>query len=80
MRDRNLDLNTSGDLPESSESLEGGTNGAAAPLRTLRKGFTPVNEDADPEKSYRVDDGGTNSVGDPIDRGGFLKRPQGWER
>jgi hypothetical protein len=80
-RDRNIDLNESDNLPASDDSLEGGTNGATAPVRALRRGYAKFDAlDGVDAPARREDDDGTNYVGDPYERGGFLTRPQGWER
>lgn len=73
---KTIDLNDSPALPESSESISGGTNGAVdgASTADLQRGFTKIPA---PEQT---NDSGENSVGNPYDRGGFLNRPQGWER
>ena len=74
-KDKNLDLNDSGALPESSASYASASNGALTSGRfsrgqagreDLKRGFVEVDE-ADtlmPERS----------------EGGFLGRPKGWER
>jgi hypothetical protein len=49
-------------------------------VRALRRGYTKLGEGARDGPGERQDDDGTNYVGDPHDRGGFLGRPQGWER
>jgi hypothetical protein len=67
-RDRNIDLNASANLPSSDASIEGGTNGAAAPMRALRRGYTAEECDEQHPEPYV----------EP--QGGFLTRPQGWER
>lgn len=83
MRDRTSgeNLNDSPVLPTSDASLEGGTNGATVPVGDLRKGFTDLQDKPDsPSVMQREDSDGSTYVGDPLTRGGFLKRPEGWER
>ena len=77
MRDRNLDLNKSTNLPSSDAGIEGGTNGAAAPVRALRRGYTTI--PCDHSESDILGHGDTTESA-PTERGGFLNRPQGWER
>lgn len=81
MADKNLDLNTSGELPEGS-STQGATRNAMgeAKLADVRRGFY----DADYTKSPlpQEDDG---TVAFPLDDDwpktrGFLDRPEGWDR
>jgi hypothetical protein len=71
MRDKHLDLNTSPDLPQSSASYEGGTNGAVAGTnrQALKRGYATCehpegNEYATPREA----------------QGGFVGRAHGWER
>jgi hypothetical protein len=81
-RDRNIDLNDSASLPASDDSIEGGTNGASAPVRALRRGFKKFDAvDGVDAPAHREDDDGSTYVGgDPSEMGGFLTRPRGWER
>lgn len=74
MRDKNLDLNTSADLPASDAGLTGGTNGAlgGASKSDLERGFTDANEQCDAPTCEPM----TNSDVRP----GFCGRPNGWER
>lgn len=82
-KDRNIDLNTSGNLPASDASYEGATNGAAMSQGALRRGYTVLDKSHDDLQGLdapRQDVDGSTYVGDPYERGGFLNRPQGWER
>lgn len=78
----NSDLNNSADLPASNDGLTGGSgDGNRLLLADLAQGYTRL----DPPPlvpswlPQNVDDG-ENYVGTPLDRGGFLTRPEGWER
>lgn len=78
----NSELNTSGALPSSNTGLSGGSgDGNSLLLADLAQGYTKPGAPA-PVPSWmpqNVDDG-ENYVGDPLNRGGFLTRPEGWER
>lgn len=78
----NSELNTSDALPSSNTSLSGGSgNGNNLLLADLARGYTQPDPPA-PVPSWlpqNVDDG-ENYIGDPLNRGGFLTRPEGWER
>ncbi len=77
-KDKNLNLNDSGALPESGASYAGASNGALTSGRftqgqagrdDLKRGFVEV-EDAPQANPYPGE----------LAEGGFLKRPEGWER
>jgi hypothetical protein len=78
----NSELNSGEGLRNSNEGLKGGTgDGNRLVIADLARGFTTL-PDPDEAPSYlpQNNDDGENYVGNMFDRGGFLKRPQGWER
>lgn len=80
-KDKNLDLNTSGDLPEGS-ATQGMTRNAMgkANLADVRRGWFDADYTHEPLPDQ--DDGiGPNMLDEdwPKTRG-FLTRPEGWER
>lgn len=78
----NAELNTSAALPDSDTSYSGASGDGNAPsMATLKAGFArlPAPEVAPRYLPQNTDDG-ENYVGNPLERGGFLTRPEGWER
>ena len=78
----NAELNTSAALHDSDASYTGASGTGNDPsMATLKKGFAKL---ADPETPPHYlpqnTDDGENYVGNPLERGGFLTRPEGWER
>lgn len=78
----NSDLNSGPGLPSSDASLTGGSgDGNSLALADLAKGYVvdpppPTVPNWLPQNA----NDGENYVGNPIDRGGFAGRPQGFER
>lgn len=78
----NSTLNDSAALPVSDASYSGASGDGNSPsLTTLKTGFakTPDPEAAPSYLPQNADDG-ENYVGNRQERGGFLTRPEGWER
>ena len=78
----NSELNTSDALPDSDTSYTGASGTGNDPsMAALKAGFAKVD---DPEVAPRYlpqnTDDSENYVGNPLERGGFLTRPEGWER
>lgn len=78
--DKDLDLNTSADLPLCTDSNAGGYGASAAQLRT---GFIDMNDPADP--AWLDDPNSPTVVGDTRTRvadepGGVCGRPHGMQR
>lgn len=78
----NSELNTSGPLKSSDAGLTGGSGDGNDPsLADLAKGYTALPDpEAVPHWLPQNADDGENYVGNPLDRGGFAGRPEGWER
>ena len=78
----NSELNTSGALRSSNAGLTGGTgDGNKLLVADLAKGFTALPDPADaPAWLPQNADDGETYIGNPLDRGGFVTRPEGWER
>lgn len=82
--DNDLNLNDSADLPMGDDNLSDATGGSMGDLSTkdVRQGFStmgvPNTQTVLPVDNE--DDSGENYVGNPTERGGFLSRPEGWER
>lgn len=82
--DKDLNLNTSGDLPDGTAASQAGGFGASA--SQVKKGFTDAGTGDDP---IYVDDPnapansicsrGLDAVSGP-ESGGFLQRANGWQR
>lgn len=70
MRDKDIDLNTSESLRESSASYAGGENSGKPGLSDLKRGFTTT----DPSEANTFEQFGIDSLK------GFAGRPHGWER
>lgn len=79
----NSKLNTSGPLPDGTEaSMSGGSGDGNSPsMAALRRGFLATPDPETPPRwlPQNADDG-ENYVGDGMVDGGFLTRPEGWER
>lgn len=78
----NSTLNDSAALPESTASYgDPSGTGNDPSMATLKAGFKRL---AEPEVAPRYlpqnADDGENYIGAPLERGGFLTRPEGWER
>lgn len=79
--DADLNLNTSGDLPDHTAASRKATpaHHLDVSAEDLARGYSNVSVEKigpfDPDAS-----GGENQVGDPWNRGGFLGRPQGFAR
>lgn len=78
----NAELNTSAALPDSDTGYSGGSGSGNDPsMAVLKAGFAKL---PDPEVAPRYlpqnADDGENYVGNPLDRGGFCSRAEGWER
>jgi len=76
--DANIDLNTSGKLPDGTAASQRESAPVGVSPEDLRRGYTlhPVERTSifDPETT------GENQVGDPFTYGGFCGRPQGTAR
>ncbi len=79
--DKDLDLNTSGVLPDRTAATQSGGFGASASER--RRGYTDASVAADPywtaDPSSPTALAGVKSKS-PDEVGGFCGRPQGWQR
>ena len=73
MEDKRITPNELPDLPISGESMTGATGGASVPRRALERGFLSGSED-----DSAMDADSFLSTYD--NNGGFLGRPNGWER
>lgn len=78
----NAELNTSAALTESSVSYSGASGDGNEPsMATLKAGFAKIDKpEVAPRYLPQNTDDGENYVGNPLERGGFLARPEGWER
>lgn len=78
----NSTLNDSAALPASDTSYSGASGTGNSPsLATLKAGFAKLPDpEAVPHYLPQNADDGENYVGNPLERGGFLTRPEGWER
>jgi hypothetical protein len=78
----NAELNTSAALPDSDTGYSGGSGSGNDPsLTALKAGYAKLPDpDAPPHYLPQNADDGENYVGNPLQRGGFLTRPEGWER
>lgn len=79
--DKDLDLNTSGPLPDRTAASQSGGYGASS--ADLRQGFNKIGESDTPiyvedTNSPRVEGDTQKRVPDMV--GGFLGRPNGWQR
>lgn len=82
--DKDLDLNTSGNLPDGTAASQSGGFGAKA--SDVRQGFTKLTDSEErTENLFSEDDcapeavDGTKTVS-PREVGGFCGRPAGWQR
>lgn len=78
----NAELNTSAVLRDSDTSYQGGSgNGNDPSMATLKAGYAKLPApDVPPRYLPQNTDDGENYIGNPLDRGGFASRPEGWER
>lgn len=85
--DKNLDLNTSGNLPQSDASFAD-AGGPGSAKGDLRRGYTSLDSDHELYPMYGPycmsesceDNDGSTYNGDYAAKGGFLNRPTGRER
>ena len=75
-------LNTDGMLPDSDAGLTGASGDGNDPsLASLKQGFiSDAPPPAIPPWLPQNADDGENYIGNPLTRGGFAGRPEGWER
>lgn len=79
--DSDLNLNTSGNLPDRTAKANRPEPGAHADVTAadLERGYTVP--ETKPIGTFDADaSGGENQVGNPFTQGGFLGRPRGWAR
>ena len=74
------DIDKMPDLPESSASIQGGTNGAVSGVdrAALKRGFS--NETLEPRMEDINGDTSAKDANEFAPRGGFVGRPRGWDR
>lgn len=77
----NSTLNDGAALPSSDTSYSGASGDGCPDQVTLKRGFAKLPDpEAVPHYLPQNSDNGDTYVGDPMERGGFLTRPEGWER
>lgn len=71
----NSALNDSAALPESNDSMTGGSNGAMADttMADLKAGYSDPDKPDEPDNDF-------DDVAMSEKRGGFVGRPEGWDR
>ncbi len=74
--DKDLDLNTSGSLPDGTKASQSGGFGATP--AELRAGFKRI--DTGDKDEYIEDPNAQQVLGGNDLRSGFLGRPEGWQR
>lgn len=78
----NAELNNSAALRDSNASYTGASGTGNDPsMAALKAGYLKVDDpEVPPRYLPQNTDDGENYVGNPLERGGFLTRPEGWER
>jgi hypothetical protein len=79
--EKDLDLNTSADLPDHTAASQKPHPSAHAGVSAadIARGYSLP--DTEPIGTFDAElDGGGTTVGNPLTQGGFLGRPRGWAR